>query len=198
MSNKILSRITDMGKGWIFSAMDFADLDSRNNIDQALFRLSKTGVIRKLTTGLYDVPLTNNKWGAIPVDPEKAAFALAKKFGHNLQINPVQAANMLGLSQQIPTQLVYLTDGFSKNIQIGNQTITFIRASHKKMLGGNTKAGLIIQALYYFGKDQINDVSLIARIRALLTANDKDMLIDLMPQAPIWMQKTIKDIVHDS
>jgi hypothetical protein len=105
---------------------------------------------------------------------------------------------MLGLSQQVPTQAVYLTDGLSKVIKVGNQTLRFIHVSHKKMLGIGTKAGLIIQALYYFRKDRLDDLSLLAKIRALLRGKDKDDLFSLMPMSPLWMQPILKKILEDA
>ena len=152
-AKSIRNRIHSKGPGWIFSASDFADLIDRNSTDQTLFRLSKKGAIRKLTTGLYDVPVINKRFGHIPPDPDKIARALAKKFDSSLQIHPARAAYSLGLTQQVPTQPVYLTDGLSKNVKVGRQTIKFVHADNKKMIGIDTTAGLVIQALYYYGKN---------------------------------------------
>ena len=194
----IQGRITAKGKGWVFSAMDFTDIANRNAIDQTLSRLSKKGMIRKLATGLYDNPLINQRFGALPPNPDRVAEVIAKKFGYQIQVNPVQAANALGLSQQVPTQPIYLTDGLSKVIKIGGQTLRFIRVSHKKMLGKGTKVGLIIQALYYFGKDKVDDVSVVKKVRSLLSDKDKNMLLKLTPQTPLWMQPALKRILQDA
>jgi hypothetical protein len=197
-TKNIQNRIKTKGAGWIFSAMDFAEIADRNSIDQTLFRLCKQGIIRKLATGLYDTPIVNPRFGAIPPDPDKVAQVIAKKYEYNLQVNPVQAAHSLGLSQQVPTQAVYLTDGLSKVVNVGNQTLKFVHVSPKKMLGAGTKAGLIIQALYYFGKDNLDEVFLVPRIRALLNDKDKDALMTLMPKTPLWMQPILKKILQDA
>lgn len=198
ITKNIQDRITTKGKGWIFSAMDFTDMANRNVVDQTLSRLSKKDAIRKLATGLYDVPRINQRFGALPPNPDSVAKAIAKKFGYQIQVNPAQAAHDLGLSQQVPTQLVYLTDGLSKVVKVGNQTLRFVRVSHKKMLGAGTKVGFIIQALYYFGKDRLDDASMIKRVRALLNDKDKDMLITLVPRVPLWMQPTLRRILQDA
>ncbi len=193
----IQDRIAAKGKGWIFSAMDFTDMANRNVVDQNLSRLSKKGIIRKLATGLYDIPRVNQRFGALPPDPDNVAKAIAKKFGYQIQVNPAQAAHDLGLSQQVPTQLVYLTDGLSKVVKVGNQTLRFVRVSHKKMLGAGTKVGFIIQALYYFGKDRL-DTSVIKRVQALLNNKDKDTLTTLLPRTPLWMQPALRRILQDA
>ncbi|OYZ36583.1 MAG: hypothetical protein B7Y25_06985 [Alphaproteobacteria bacterium 16-39-46] len=197
MAKDVKERINIKGKGWIFSAMDFTDIAPRNVVDQTLGRLSKRGDIRKLSTGLYDVPLINQKFGILPPNPDRVAEAIAKKFGYQIQVTPTQAAHDLGLSQQIPAQPVYLTDGLSKVIKVGNQTLRFIRVSHKKMLGVGTKVGIIIQALYYFGQDKINDTIFIKKICSLLNDQDKKALLVLIPRAPLWMQYTLKKIVQN-
>lgn len=197
MTNNIQKRILDHGAGWVFSAADFIDIANRNNIDQTLFRLCKQGKIRKLTTGLYDFPIVNPKFGPIPPDPDKVADVLAKKFGYGIQLTPAQAANKLGLSLQVPVQPIYLTNGFSKIIKLGHQTLKFVHVSNKKLIGIGTKAGLIIQSLYYFGKDKI-DSTIISKIKSLLQDNDKDDLIAFMPQTPVWMQNSLKKVIQDA
>jgi len=197
-TKNIRGRIADKGAGWIFSASDFADMSDRNSVDQTLFRLCKQGIIRKLATGLYDSPIINTRFGPIPPDPDKVAQVLANKFDYHLQVNPAQAAHSLGLSQQIPTQAVYLTDGLSKTVRVGNQSLKFVHVSPKKMLGAGTRAGLVIQALYYFGKDNLDGDFLIPKIRALLNDKDKDTLMDLMPKTPLWMQPLLKRILQDA
>ncbi len=198
ITKNIQDRIKAKGAGWVFSAMDFAELADRNSIDQTLFRFCKRGIIRKLATGLYDTPLVNARFGAIPPDLDKVAQVIAQKYDSNLQVNPAQAAHSLGLSQQVPTQAVYLTDGLSKVVSVGNQTLKFVHVSHKKMLGAGTKAGIIIQALYYFGKDNLDESFLVQRIRDLLNDNDKDTLMTLMPKTPLWMQPILKKILLDA
>jgi hypothetical protein len=198
IAKNIQDRINTQGKGWIFSAMDFADMANRNAIDQTLSRLSKKGAIRKLATGLYDTPRVSQRFGALPPDLDSVAKAIAKKFGYHAQVTPAQAAHDLGLSLQVPTQPVYLTNGLSKAIKIGNQSLRFIRVSHKKMVGVGTKSGLVIQALYYFGQGKLDDSTIIARIRALLNDKDKDALRLLMPRTPLWMQPTLRKILQDA
>ena len=197
-TKSIQYRINAKGGGWIFSAMDFAELADRNSIDQTLFRLCKQGMIRKVATGLYDTPIVNPRFGKIPPDLDKVAHVIAKKYNYNLQVNPAQAAHSLGLSQQVPAQAVYLTDGFSKVVNVGNQTLKFVHVSPKKMLGADTKGGLVIQALYYFGKNNLDETFLVPRIRALLNDKDKETLISLAPKTPLWMQPILKKILQDA
>lgn len=197
-TKNIQDHIQSQAPGWVFGALDFAGIADRNSIDQTLLRLCKKGIIRKLATGVYDKPIVNNRFGTLPPDLDTVARMIARKSDYHLQINPAQAAHLLGLSEQVPAQAVYLTNGFSKIVKVGNQTIQFVHVSPKKLLGAGTKAGLIIQALYYFGKDNLDDDFLVPKIRALLSDKDKDTLITLLPKTPLWMQPFLKRILFDA
>ncbi len=48
---------------------------------------------------------------------------LHRQAGNRLQISPARAANLFGLSSQVPAKTLYLTDGSSRPIKIGNQVV---------------------------------------------------------------------------
>lgn len=197
MNKNIINALENFAPGMVFHAQDFSNFASRNTIDQILHRLSKRGDIRKIDTGLYSIPQIHPLFGNVPADPDTVAKAYAKKFGHTIQVNPAKAANMLGLSSQVPAQIVYLTDGPTKSIVADAMTIKFQHVCSKKLKGTGTKAGLIIQALYYFGVDNVSD-DLIYQIRSLLLLSDQSDLHDLFVFAPHWMQKIITRILSDA
>jgi len=66
------------------------------------------------------------------------------------------------------------------------------------MIGINTKAGLVMQALYYFGKnyfDKPSDDDILRKIKTQLRSTDVQNLQAMMPMTPIWMQRVIKRII---
>jgi hypothetical protein len=70
---------------------------------------------------------------------------LAAKTGSRVQISDARAANLLGLSDQVPAQLVYLTDGPAHRVKIGAQTIQLKPARPSRFPGAGTPAGLALQ-----------------------------------------------------
>ena len=57
IDDKILKRIAAHGKGkWVCTSKDFLDLGSRKAVGQALFRLVKSGELRRVGRDLYDMP----------------------------------------------------------------------------------------------------------------------------------------------
>ena len=135
IANKIISRIKRNGAGFSFTAKDFLDLGSRGAVDMALSTLARSGKIRRVSRGVYDYPRHSELLGGLLApDFDQIAHAIARKTGIRIQPSGALAANLLGLSEQVPAKIVYLTDGRSRTIRIGSQTITFKQTSPKELL----------------------------------------------------------------
>lgn len=195
MNQTILDTLGKFPPGVIFHAKDFLSFAPRNTIDQILLRLSKRGDIQKAYLGLYYIPIVHPIFGLLPPDPHQIARSYAKKFGYQIQVNPAKAANLLGLSNQVPAQIVYLTDGPTKSISVGGVSIHFHHVCFKKLKGVGTKSGLIVQALYYFGQKSITD-SIIQQIQSLLSDQDRADIRCILPFCPSWMQKIISRMLY--
>ena len=96
------------GRQWVFSAKDFLDLASRAYADLTLANLVKEGKIRRVGRGLYDLPKADPILGPLAPSLNEAAAAIARKFGWTIFPHGATAANMLGLSQQVPGRMAFL------------------------------------------------------------------------------------------
>src|ERR1700758_2797439 len=156
MQDQILARIKRLGEGRAFSAKDFLDIASRGTIDMALGSLTRNGTIRRIRRGLYDMPRINEaRGGKLSPDIDEAARALARRQRWKIVPEGARAANLLGLSQQVPAKITYLTDGPNKEIQIGRRSIHFKHARPKVMAGPDGKFALVVQALRYLGMERV-------------------------------------------
>ena len=113
---KLRQQMEKRGYGAVFVTCEFLELGSRAAVDEALSRLAREGVIRRLGRGLYDYPRLHPVLGPAPADPDQIAAALTRKTGSRLQIAGARAANALGLSTQIAARPVYLTDGRRRTV----------------------------------------------------------------------------------
>ena len=156
MENKIKNRIVERGSGWCFTPMHFADLGSDASIRKALSQLQKQNFIRRLARGLYDNPIKHDLLGIISPDVNEVAKAIAEKDSVLIQPAGAHAANLVGFSTQVPGRIIFLTEGVSKKVKVGNQEIIFKKTTRKNMLSAGTREGLIIQALKNIGKDHID------------------------------------------
>lgn len=182
----MLERIKARGDGWVFSPVDFVDLGTRNAVDKALSRMAADGTVRRVTRGLYDVPKRHPLVGLTAPSIDQVAKAIAGKSGTRLQPTGAYAANLLGLSEQVPAKVVFLTDGRSKLIQLGKLTIALKQTSPRIMATAGTISGFIIQALRYLGKDQVTEET-VKRLDCRLSPDDRKQLLKDLAYAPAWI-----------
>ena len=107
--------------------VDFLEFGSREAIDVTLHRLAKQGVIRRLARGLYDLPKEHPVLGTLMPSAEAVAQAVAGRDRTRLQPAGANAANMLGLTTQVPAKMVFMTDGPARTVKIGPMTIQLRR-----------------------------------------------------------------------
>lgn len=193
VQNKVLSRIYGKGRGWVFTPNHFLDLGTRKATDMALSRLRDAGTIRHLARGLYDYPKQHPKLGVLSPSPDAVAQAIAKSEATKLQPTGAYAVNRLGLSQQVPAQIVYLTGASEKTVQIGKQTIQLKRTTPKNIATAGTTSGLVIQAFRYLGKDGVQPEH-IASLKHTLTAEDRERVWKDRRHAPIWMHPLLEQL----
>ena len=182
----MLARIKARGNGWVFSPPDFLDLGSRDAVDKALSRMAATGTIRRVARGLYDVPRRHPIVGVTAPSVDKVAKALAGKAATRLQPTGAYAANLLGLSDQVPAKVVFLTDGRSKRVRLGKLDIVLKQTSPRNMATSGRISGLVIQALRYLGEAHVNDDT-VKRLDRKLSADDRKQLSKDLAYAPAWI-----------
>lgn len=158
-----------------------------------LWRLTRERKIRRLDRGLYDYPRIHKKLGTLAPNPDDVASALAAKTGSRIQIPGQRAAKLLGLSQQVPAQLVYLTDGPPQKISIGSQKIVLRPARPSKFPSAGTPAGLALQAILAMGPNADKDF-IVRQLKSALRPVDRQQLGKLIKHAPAWSHKIIQMI----
>jgi len=192
ISDKIIKRIQRKGRGWTFSTVDFQDLGTRKTVDQNLIRLVNGGEIRRVIRGIYDYPKIS-KFGEMPPNPFSVALALARSTGEDIQATESRAVNALGLSNQVPAKIIYYTNGTTRKRKVGNQVIIFKRAP-KKVIGAGKMAGLVIQAIRYYGAKNINQ-SILSQIVEKVKTEDLMELKKEKTNVPVWLQESIDQLI---
>jgi hypothetical protein len=197
IENMMIDRIQRKTGGSCFTPKAFLDLGSPEAVRIALHRMEKRGVIRRLTRGLYDIPKNHPVIGFLSPSPDEIAKALSERDASRLQPSGAYAANLLGLSEQVPARIVFLTDGPARHIKIGRQEIILKNTTTRIMATAGRISGTIIQALRHLGARQLNDQH-IKHLRQTLSASDKARLKQDRIYAPGWMHRIIDAIAEDS
>jgi len=195
IDSRLKSRIYGHGRGAVFTPNDFLDLGGRDAVDKALSRLTARGVIRRLARGLYEYPREHPELGTLSPDLEKVAKALAGKHRIRLQPAGAYAANLLGLSEQVPAKIVFLTDGPSRTVKIGRQEIHLRRTTPRNMAAAGRLSGLLMQAFRSLGRHHITRQRL-AHLKRTLPAKERKQLIKDLPLAPTWMHPFFRELAE--
>lgn len=196
MQDHIVARIERLGAGKAFSAKDFLDIASRGAVDMTLASLTKRGRIRRIRRGLYDVPRINPALGGkLSPDIDETAQAMARRQRWKIVPEGAWAANLLGLSTQVPAKIIYLTDGPTKEMVIGRRSIRFKHARPKALAGLEGKLALVVQALRYLGKESVGTRE-VEILRDKLSHKEKlDLLKDTRFSVD-WIYEVAKQIAE--
>jgi hypothetical protein len=194
--NQIVARIEQLGLGKAFSAKDFLDIASRTMIDVTLASLAQSGKIRRIKRGLYDMPRINAALGGkLSPDIDEAAQAIARRQRWKIVPEGAWAANLLGLSTQVPAKIIYLTDGPNNEVLIGRRSIHFKHARPKAMAGLEGKFALVVQALRYLGKEGVSTRE-IQTLRTALSPAEKRRLVKDARFGVDWIYEVAKRIAE--
>jgi len=173
--------------------MRFRDLGSPDAIHNALARYTESGTIRQLARGLYDYPRQHPKLGLLTPSADIVAEAIASRDATRLQPAGGYAANLLGLSDQIPMKVVFLTDGPTRSVTLGKQTITLKKTTPKNMAAAGKTSGLVIQALRHLGQRHADDAT-VNTLRQRLSDDDKRQLLKDLKHAPAWVADIMRQV----
>ena len=200
ITDKILKKINAKKRGWVFCIKDFHDLGSRNAVDKALSRMAddnqaKAGnKIIRIVRGIYYYPIIQDGIGIIPPNLDDIANAIARNSGIAIYPSGALCANMLGLSNQVPSQNIYWTHGKSMTKQIGKNTIIFKHIRINPIPNIPSIVMVVLNALNYLGKNKIDDDA-VTRCSSVLSDSDKKYLQKMSSKVSGWLADFIPKII---
>ncbi|HLT74019.1 MAG TPA: DUF6088 family protein [Ohtaekwangia sp.] len=152
----IESAISRRKPGEIIFPAEFRGKGSQAAIKKAMSRIARAGKINRLAHGIYYIPKTDPTLGKLRPDPEQVVKMVAQK--EKIRVRPAgaYALHRLGLTTQVPTKRVYITDGNSRQFKLGNIQIRFKSTSAKKLAMKGKISSLVIQAIEEIGVEHIN------------------------------------------
>lgn len=195
IDNKILTKIKKARGGALFFTEDFLVHGSAKTAAKALERLAKKRAITRVARGIYARLEIDPILGPIKPGTEAIAEAIRRRDKARIIPTGVAALNALGLSTQVPMNVVYLTDGAARKIIVGKRKIIFKKTSPRNLAAIGKISGLAIQAMKEIGRDKITE-SEIAIILNHLAKEDQYRLEHDIKLAPEWirviMRKALK------
>ncbi|WP_196888429.1 DUF6088 family protein [Aureivirga sp. CE67] len=196
VEDKIEKSIKAKPKGSLFFPNDFQSFGSDEAIRKALQRLKEKEIIKSVAHGIYVRPIVDEFIGEVMPTAEEVVKAIARRDKIKLIPTGTYSLHALGLSTQIPLNLVFLTDGAARVIKIGKRTIKLKNTTPKNLLAKGAISGLVIQALKEIGKKQVTEDEEKQFISLLKKENSKILKHD-MSLAPQWIKKIFKKAVDE-
>jgi hypothetical protein len=193
---QILDRIRKAGRGVLFFIESFVAYGNTEAVKKALQRLTNAGELERVAPGIYVRPQKDDIIGTVTPGIEEIARAIAKRDKARIVPTGVYALNRLGLSTQIPMNVIYLTDGAARKIKIGSRSITFKKATPKNVAAVGEISRLVIQALRTIGKENLTEEEL-KKIRELLKKEKPTRLEHDIRMAPAWIREIMKPVLKE-
>ena len=190
----ILERVKRARRGAIFFNENFITAGNADAVRKALERLVKSGELMRVAAGIYVRPEIDPVIGAVTPGIDEIARAIAKRDKARIVPTGVYALNRLGLSTQVPLNVVYLTDGAARKIRIGTRAISFKKTTPKNLTAIGEISKLAIQALRAIGKDKVSPEE-IEKIQALLQKEKGPHLRHDYLLAPEWIRRIIQPVL---
>ena len=192
--DEIKNRIALYEDGDIFFTTDFKDIANLATIRKYLGRQVEEGTIRRVMDGVYEKPKYSKILDEfIPTDPEKVAYALAKKYHWTISPCGDVALNKLGLSTQVPVVWSYVSDGPYREFTWDNIILSFKHKTNREISFMSHISIMVIEAIKTLGKDNI-DENTIAILRSRLSGEEKTVLLKDATDSASWIFDIVKKV----
>lgn len=195
-SYKAMHDLVEHAKGGtILFPDDFTTCGTPDAVRSGLSRLCRNGKLYRFAKGIYYIPLYD-KWDGTPREPSLDAIALKIAQRDNARVIPTgaYALNKLGLSTQVPVNIIYITDGSARQIKFGEgQSITF---RHSNDLGNFAYQSQLMQlavlAMREIGEKTITEAQK-EKIKSMIReyVSEQDFNHDIV-LAPTWIKKILQ------
>ena len=189
-AERILEEAEGLPEGALIGAKEFLHLGSRAAVDQALKRLAERNELMRLYRGTYVRPI-KTRFGTRAPAPEKVIESIRAAQAETVVPHGAAEANALGLTTQVPTKVVYLTSGKSRQLKLGAQVITMEHAPRWMLLISHGEAGKAVRALAWLGERRTPEA--LKSLKRKLPPPAVEKLVALRPALPSWMAKSISE-----
>ncbi len=191
----IMAKIEESADNSVFFLTDFGQYGAIESIRKILGNACSENKLVHIAHGIYVKP-KHSRFGIVPPPLETVAAAIAERDHAKIMPTGSTAANIIGLSTQVPMTLNYLTTSTSRNVNIGNRVIRFKRAAPRNFAFKGESIALIVQALKELGKENIGEKEKAIIYAYLANAHDKQHYIEDARLAPQWIQSVLKPIIN--
>ncbi|OYX86693.1 MAG: hypothetical protein B7Y83_00600 [Flavobacteriales bacterium 32-34-25] len=197
VDDKVIAKIKKAKRGSLFFTEDFLSFGSAKAVAKALERMVEKEEVFRVARGIYARLEKDPILGLIKPSTEAIAQAIAKRDKARIVPTGILALNALGLSTQVPMNVVYLTDGAKRKIDLGKRKILFKNTAPKNLSAIGKISSLVIQALKEIGKDNCTENEIQIILKQLAKEEPYRLEHDIR-LAPEWIRVIMRQAINTS
>ena len=193
IDDEIIKALSKRGRGAVFSTEEFSQYGNPDAVQKALSRMVERGQLLHVSHGIYCYPKIDKELGLGMLFPsyEEIAQVIAKRDKVKIFPAGALAQNMLGLSTQVPMNVVFLTDGSNRKINIKNgRGVLFKHVSPKKLAFNDKLAMLITTALREMGEENVKEEH-IKQLKKVVEQHPEPFTTHDLKLMPLWIRNLI-------
>lgn len=194
---QIVNKIKKAKRGTAFFADDFLSFGNAKTINKCLERLVNANELYRVSRGIYIRPKNDRIVGLIIPGIDEIAIAIAKRDRARILPTGSFALFKLGLTTQVPLNIVYYTDASARKIKVGNFTITFKKTNAKNLSRIGSISKLAIQALKEIGEGKVTQEEIIKIVELLREEKSYHLEHDLK-LAPKWIKNLLEGYMKEN
>ena len=194
LTERILAYARRMPKGTPLQAKGLLRLGSRSAISRALSRLRVRDDLFRIARGVYVLPV-EGRYGKCSPPIYDTVNALAKQEGFLVSRTGAVAANVLGLTTQVPMKEIFLTTGKPLRLSFKKLGVELRPAPTWNVALGDSKAGLAIRAI----DDLLSHESVehaVMKLKGVLDDEDREELAQAIPKVPESLSGAVRELAH--
>ncbi len=153
----ILTRAGGLAEGTPVSSRTFLDLGTEPAIRNVLLRLLRLHKLLRVGRGIYVMPVVS-RFGSSAPSAHRFIEELSKQSGEDIVSSGATTANALGLTTQVPVQMVYWTSGRSRKLNLGKLVLHLEHVAAWQLALAKEPSGEIVRALAWAGPERVHTV----------------------------------------
>lgn len=193
LTNRVLQHAQRQPEGEPVLAKGLLHLGNRAAVDQALSRLVRRGALLRAGRGVYVLPV-ESRFGRRAPSVENTVQGVAVALGERIANSGAMAANVLGLTTQVPVKRVFLTSGSNRVLTLGREQVELRHAPAWQLVLAGRRAGDAVRALAWLGRDKAGAAA--AEVRRRLSEDERRELGSVSAQMPGWLAGPVSAVAY--
>ena len=194
ISKQIMEFAEASPEGFPLRPKDFLHLGSRPAVHQAFSRLARQDRLRRIFQGVY-MRTVETRFGRRGPSVDKAIPELSELWGEVIVPSGGAAANLLGLTDQVPMRRIYLTSGPDRRLVFGVRKVGLRHAPQWQLVAPYRPAGTLIRALTFLHPSESAEA--INKIIPKFSEEDIEEVVALRSVLPERIAKPLGAIVNN-